>query len=267
MVKKRKKWKDTKERRREYRIRIGEIYNMDRTPIGAIELSLCSPPTVVTSEDEGNLYKYFGNSNTNPDLLEETSDSKKSNYPLIYQIIDRIFEEKITGVKKDIETMNKELQEIKELLKKLYEKPVPESEKIKTTGSEAISSNVITSTQPSTGVKKLSEKEIEKILRKYDTSNLMNIKTVKDYSNMLGTSTLKNLNLGSKKIEKEYTPEQLKQIIQYARENKYHPASYAAIVRACMDNDLERCSIPGLELTEEELKYAKMPRGLPEKSN
>lgn len=110
--------------------------------------------------------------------------------------------------------------------------------------------------------KKMDETRIIAILSLYGTSELIEVTKESEYSKLIGTRTLQNFELKPEKIRKKYTDEQLKQIIEFARKYNYHPGSYAAITRACMDEDLNECVISGLILTEEELRYARMPRGL-----
>jgi archaellum component FlaC len=190
------------------------------------------------------------------------NDNSNQEEPLIYQIIDRRVGERFKKIEERLDRIEQRFEKIENLLKDLYSKievitrqlsPIKESPPQTTVGEK-----VYTLTPPQPQSKKLSEEEMEEILAKYDTEELMGITKESEYLKLAGTRTSYIFNIASADIEEIYSLDERKQIIEYARRRGYHPARYAAIAKACLDRNWN----PLIPLTEEELKYATMPRSL-----
>jgi len=215
------------------------------------------------------LVNIFGDKVLTPNKPKEyENDPPNEKEPLIYQIIDQRVEGRFKKIEERLDRIDQRFDVIENLLKDLYSKievitkqlsPIKESPPQTTVGEKVYTLTPPQPTpQPQPQSKKLSEEEMEEILAKYNTEKLMEVTKESDFLKLAGTITLYIFDFAPEDIEKIYSLDERKQIIEYARKMGYHPASYAAIAKACLDENWN----PLIPLTEEELKYAIMPRGL-----
>ena len=215
------------------------------------------------------LVNIFGDKVLTPNKPKEyENDPPNEKEPLIYQIIDQRVEGRFKKIEERLDRIDQRFDVIENLLKDLYSKievitkqlsPIKESPPQTTVGEKVYTLTPPQPTpQPQPQSKKLSEEEMEEILAKYNTEKLMEVTKESDFLKLAGTITLYIFDFAPEDIEKIYSLDERKQIIEYARKMGYHPARYAAIAKACLDENWN----PLIPLTEEELKYAIMPRGL-----
>jgi tetrahydromethanopterin S-methyltransferase subunit G len=215
------------------------------------------------------LVNIFGDKVLTPNKPKEyENDPPNEKEPLIYQIIDQRVEGRFKKIEERLDRIDQRFDGIENLLKDLYSKidvitkqlsPIKESPPQTTVGEKVYTLTPPQPTpQPQPQSKKLSEEEMEEILAKYNTEKLMEVTKESDFLKLAGTITFYIFDITSEDIKKIYSLDERKQIIEYARKMGYHPARYAAIAKACLDENWN----PLIPLTEEELKYAIMPRGL-----